>query len=330
MENQEDIAIWIHHNSGSFTVKSCYHEIIKPDELIQSQTFAKIWKGLIPHRVEVFLWLALHGRLNTKQKLVALNILPESEILCPLCKSFPEDTMHLFFQCAYSRSVWQWWWMLWNISWVWPSSIKLAFEQWFFPTRSNFFRKIWSAIFPTILWSIWKERNERIFNNVASPHSDICHLILLRLCWWLKAWKEPFPYSVDEVIRNPSCLRWSEVCTLPRRTLAKAQSASIKRKMPISKCLKWCVGSSSNILSQGLIMGGILINETAQIICAFSCPSPLTGSDEVSVLAVHRAIQISLSSNAFKNQIMEIEMDNITAKSGVHAHQEVQTTSISS
>ena len=32
---------------------------------------------------------------------------------------------------------------------------------------------------------------------------------LLRLSWWLNGWKDPFPYSYEDISKNPSCLLWS-------------------------------------------------------------------------------------------------------------------------
>ena len=311
-ENQEDRNIWIPHKSGSFSVKSCYLEIIKTDITLNRQVFSKIWKGAIPHRIEVFLWIAVRGRLNTRKKLVALKIIQEAEIFCPLCKDFPEDDMHLFFQCTYSREVWRWWWSIWNVSWVWPSSLGMALEQWSFPTKIKFFKKIWAAVFPIILWSLWKERNGRIFNNISSPSSEVCQLILLRLCWWSKVWEYPFPYSAEEVLRNPRCLRWSGSSPKPIKIPPRVSSTP-RQRVEDSGSLTWFIGASANPFNPGLSMGGILLNEAARTLCVFSCPSPLMDSSEVNVLAVHRAIQISINDKDFKHLPMNFEIEDKSA-----------------
>lgn len=280
--------VWKPNLSSTFTVKSLYMELSKSFGSCLGSSSQKIWKGLVPHRIEVFFWLALLERINTKKKLVHLKIIPREEINCPLCNSWPEEVSHLFLQCPVATELWAWWWEIWNIKWVWPSSLNLAFEQWSFPTSSKFFKKIWTASFLVIVWSLWKERNARVFNQKSCSLMEICNLILVRICWWLKAWKDPFPYSVDEVIRNPSCLNWNP--KVIRRLNTHPAPSALAR-------LKWVVSASSS--AHGGNIGGILLNTNMEILCLFSCPCPPMTTCAAEVLAIHRALQISMSNKEF-------------------------------
>lgn len=91
--------------------------------------------------------------------------------------------------------------------------------------ETKFFKKVWSAIFLVILWFIWKERNERVFKNKASSSKEVLNLILLRLGWWIKGWKEPFPYTPEEVVRASYCLRWNEVTLKKKKHLLSLKIA---------------------------------------------------------------------------------------------------------
>ena len=87
---KEDSMIWEPSRSGSYSVKSFYMEISKnlgsnSSSCIQ-QIIPKLWKNQVPYRIEVFFWLALQGKINTKKKLVLLKIIPMEETLAPSAK----------------------------------------------------------------------------------------------------------------------------------------------------------------------------------------------------------------------------------------------------
>lgn len=52
-----------------------------------------------------------------------------------------------------------------------------------------------------------RKRNAQIFNNSFCSLQQLHDLTLLRLCWWIKGWEDWFPYSSDEVLRHPQCLK---------------------------------------------------------------------------------------------------------------------------
>ena len=148
---EKDELIWIHHKTGTFSVKSFYEEFAKNSEAQLVLVAKKIWKNLIPHRIEIFLWLALLGKIATKSKLAHMNIIPPSKNLCPFCKSGPEDVAHLMIHCIFSQAIWAWWLGLWELNWVWPENLELAFSQWHFPGKNSFFKKLWIASFMVIV-----------------------------------------------------------------------------------------------------------------------------------------------------------------------------------
>lgn len=61
-----------------------------------------IWKGFIPPKFSFIVWLALWNRLQTRDNLPYLDV----EKVCPLCKSEPESSLHLFFNCRYTYAIW--------------------------------------------------------------------------------------------------------------------------------------------------------------------------------------------------------------------------------
>lgn len=141
----------------------------------------------------------------------------------------------------------------------------MAFAQWSFPCKKNkFFKKVWTASFQVIIWSLWKERSGRVFNQNSSSSPEVQNLAILQFCWWIKGWKESFPYSPKEVMRNPSCLLWSHVSPAH---LTQKPSQSI---LPALSCLKWVVEASFIFSRNRFVVGGALHNEKGELLCFFS------------------------------------------------------------
>lgn len=113
-----------------------------------------MWKGLVPHRIELFTWPALLGKLNTRAKPAHLGIIPSSESLCVLCDC-TESCNHLLIHCPFSRNLWRWWLELWSLGQAFPLELYEAFIQWSPPFKDVFFEKVWLASFSIIIWTTW-------------------------------------------------------------------------------------------------------------------------------------------------------------------------------
>lgn len=271
-----------------------------------------LWKGLVPFRIEIFSWFVLLGRLNTKSRLIRMNISQSLDPSCVLCiSSSMEDIDHLFMLCPFSLQIWHWWINIWDLAWVFPHTIKEAYEQWHPPIKGVFFKKIWHATFFIILWSLWKERNARIFEGRNSSFTQTQDLVLLRLSWWIKGWGDPFPYTSEDILRNPSCLAWktSTISVKPHLPL----NASTLWLPPPSRSLKWNVDASASPSLLCAAIGGVLRDHEGKFICMFSTPIPFMEINNAEVLAIRRALKMSLSSARIKDSHIIIESDSKNA-----------------
>lgn len=138
--------------------------------------------------------------------------------------------------------------------------------------------------------------------------SSLQDLILLRIGWWISAWSDPFPYSPTDIQRNPSCLFWSAP-QASKSVLPQPSSWS----PPISGRLKWNVDASFNPRLNRSSIGGVLRNHIGHFICLFSCSIPTMEINRAEVLAIHRAISISLAHDSFQSSLFEIESDSKNA-----------------
>lgn len=243
-----------------------------------------------------------------RSKLAALNIIPQEDNICILCLSHQEFPNHLLLHCDFSQMIWSWWLSLWGIKWVFPLTLIEAFEQWIIYGKNSFFKKAWVAIFSIIMWSIWKERNARIFCNKQCSVAEIQDMILLRLSWWIKGWSYPFPYSSEDILINPRCLLWAPVeSRVPCSTLNPNQSCDWSP--PPVGSLKWNVDASLVSSLSRFSIGGVLRDSNGVFKCVFSKPVPFIEINSAEVLAIFRASQIALAMDFFKNCNLIIESD---------------------
>jgi hypothetical protein len=63
----------------------------------------KIWKGKIPAKMKIFLWLMLNNAVLTKDNMVKRKWLGDPT--CYFC-DHNETLSHLFFQCSTTKAVW--------------------------------------------------------------------------------------------------------------------------------------------------------------------------------------------------------------------------------
>uniref|UniRef100_A0A7C8YM67 Reverse transcriptase zinc-binding domain-containing protein n=1 Tax=Opuntia streptacantha TaxID=393608 RepID=A0A7C8YM67_OPUST len=66
----------------------------------------KAWMNLAPPKVEFFMWLALLGKLNTKEVLWRKGILQEDQLHCPFCSAQMETMDHILMTCSVSWAIW--------------------------------------------------------------------------------------------------------------------------------------------------------------------------------------------------------------------------------
>lgn len=98
----EDSVQWTLHPSGSFTTKTAWEAIRVKVPIVPWHKV--IWCSHYVPRWAIIEWIALLGRLPTKDKLHAWGVISDDG--CDLCGLGQETHGHLFFSCAFSARVW--------------------------------------------------------------------------------------------------------------------------------------------------------------------------------------------------------------------------------
>lgn len=121
-----------------------------------------------PNKLKFLLWKCFHDRLPTRSFLhhIGINIDP----ICSFCKIHRETSKHIFLECM---AVKQLWFLLgidtgsWNNANSWLTSIRDQNVT----LKSGIIS--WKDMFPFVIWTIWINRNNNLYNNFTQfrpPH----------------------------------------------------------------------------------------------------------------------------------------------------------------
>ena len=80
--------------------------------------------------MELLIWFVILGKLNTKDRILRLNIISNLDIECVLCKEHEESIEHLFFTSKYAWEMSSSCLRKWQVDWVMPKDPRSAFESW--------------------------------------------------------------------------------------------------------------------------------------------------------------------------------------------------------
>ncbi|XP_077232559.1 uncharacterized protein LOC143869884 [Tasmannia lanceolata] len=175
-DTASNLPIWKPNSNGLFTAKSGWE--VTRQKFVKPGWASRIWFSCHIPRHALVSWKALKNGLSTTDNLPFLD--PSVNRSCILCNFGLESVTHLFFQCNYSK-------------WIWniilgklghrrnPNPDLLQEELWL----ANNFKgagqtsKLAYIAFEAAIYIIWIERNNRVFHKISLPNSTLLSEILI-------------------------------------------------------------------------------------------------------------------------------------------------------
>ncbi|XP_020272687.1 uncharacterized protein LOC109847864 [Asparagus officinalis] len=150
--------------SSKLKISALYHALLPiTPKVVWRET---VWEGISFPKHSFVLWLAILDRLLTQDKLLNRGVINRN--CCILCSvNATESRNHLFFACCFSSEVWNGImdWLRFN----WRSCAWNLLLDWYnIRLRGSVFKnKIKRMALAATVYSIWMERNVRIFTQVC-------------------------------------------------------------------------------------------------------------------------------------------------------------------
>ncbi|XP_028090713.1 uncharacterized protein LOC114290913 [Camellia sinensis] len=202
-ENMADALHWKADPSGYFTVSSAYKwcdnslgTVFKVSDLL--------WNNVSSPRAQFFGWLAWKGRLKTSSFLQRIRVLSdEANVSCIFCNEEVESVNHVLLLCPFVWKVWSHMLKWWGLQWAQPNTVNCLLDWWAGTKPKKQERVFWKAMPLAVLWSIWKLRNDCIFNDIHPNFEELCEVIKVRVAMWSKdAGSFCSGYSVIDIVNN--------------------------------------------------------------------------------------------------------------------------------
>nr|GEV78745.1 hypothetical protein [Tanacetum cinerariifolium] len=196
MHNTLDIMEWRTHDGSvkSFSVATVWQCIRLRDEEVKwcdVVWFAKCIPWLAFH-----LWLVVKRCLKTQYMLRYWDVHDNLPVLfCPLCESQPDSHEHLFFECIFSRQVWDCLKVFAGLPYA-TASISAIVDLLVPISKRRYTRSVIAKLVVVPLtYFIWQERNWRLFKKQKRTYKQVIDCI--KSAVWLKLLSCCFKKSKD-------------------------------------------------------------------------------------------------------------------------------------
>ncbi|GAU46085.1 hypothetical protein TSUD_239720 [Trifolium subterraneum] len=158
----------------------------------------------IPLKVNLFMWRLFLNRLPTKDNLHRRGVLDASGLLCATSCGQEETLDHLFFQCNMYGRIWPLisGWL--GFEAVFPGSVDLHSTHFSgLGGASKSCNVLLISIWAAVLFTIWKDRNNRIFKNSHATIEALAEQVKFHTFWWLKSSFILFDFDYSVWRANP-------------------------------------------------------------------------------------------------------------------------------
>jgi mannosylglycoprotein endo-beta-mannosidase len=164
-DTRPDHIIWKGSATGDYTPRSTYEMLCKGSTSWSMSS--PVWKSFAPVKCKIFIWLALKYRLWTSDRR-ARHGLQEHTDPCYTCLQEEDTVDHILTQCPYTRQVWFEVLRSAGLN-IQEPDLEANLERWWTEARKRvrkLDRKRFDSMIIITAWTLWKQRNSRVFGNV--------------------------------------------------------------------------------------------------------------------------------------------------------------------
>jgi len=204
LPNVSDTWQWQLDPVGGYSVRSGYEVLAYQEHHVLDAAQNLIWHPQVPLKVSILAWHLLRDWLPTKINLLNRGIITVADISCVTGCGHVESVDHLFLHSNFFGDIWcqvRLWLGFSGVDYHIIGDHFLHFTYYLggLKTRHSFLKLIWLLC----VWLIWKERNNRIFNNITTPIEELVKKVKFHSYLWLCANNAAFVYDCQQWRSNP-------------------------------------------------------------------------------------------------------------------------------
>ncbi|CAN1262715.1 Putative ribonuclease H protein At1g65750 [Linum perenne] len=169
-----DEQIWNYSKDGTYTVRSAYRwccdRVDAGEDLRVEGQWRLVWELEVPPKMKHFVWKILRGILPTREALRRRGTIMPNE--CGCCSTEEENIVH-FFECSVASKCWEEFGLLSLVRGAMANHANVT-EALFHLIQPQY--KSHHRLIVGTMWSLWRERNERVWNQYSKPENVIVKL----------------------------------------------------------------------------------------------------------------------------------------------------------
>lgn len=279
--DQEDNCLWPHSESGMVMFSSAFSFI--SGTLDADLSLAWIWDIKSMEKIKLFMWKISKNGLMVNAERKRRDLMEIAT--CPVCNVDDESLDHLFRHYRMAENCW-------NLVSTPPnflSSFHLPLDLWMKEACST---KVpidsgiqWNALFPLILWNLWKGRNDSVFNDKAVTPHEILHYSIRES----KEYAQLLLSRKDSLMASQQWVRWSPL------------EADII-KINFDGAMKACYHLAS--------AGGLLRNHNGDWVVGYTCNIGIANNFSAELWGLREGLLIA-KNQGFTKIIAETDSDSL-------------------
>ena len=119
---------------------------------------------------------------------------------CVCCKKSSEEVAHLFLGCCLAQKLWIKLLNEFGIQWIFPQSVSLMMVSKVGGRKGRSY--LWRTAVLAIMWVIWLERNNRIFEGIEASVEDLWEKVRFWTAIWVYKTKSFEQFSFLDLNRD--------------------------------------------------------------------------------------------------------------------------------
>ncbi|KAF5202092.1 Ribonuclease h-like superfamily protein [Thalictrum thalictroides] len=274
-----DRIIWTPSKDGKYSAKTAYTVLSEAKPRVKWHGL--VWSKLVIPKHAFNTWQLLSGCLPTQDRLVNRKILNVSS--CIFCNNCRENSKHLFFECSYTREVWNHVRVLLdlqvdnrNTNRLWMSIFRLC-------GRQTSEAKIYSVMVCATVNYIWGERNARRFQGKSQTAVNLKIRLVKELRRYLQLQIRDIPDTsvIKALVGRLGIITNFRTNTFIPCTWTRPLQGTIK------------INCDGAVKADGSGFGGLLRDSEGQVVCAYSGRGFSSSVYQQELNAVHKGIQLA-------------------------------------
>lgn len=241
----------------------------------------KIWKGVAPFKVSFWVGDMFKEDLDDRQLRVRQILIVNA---CPLSMVDEETMNHLLLRCRFAYQIWCHFFQLLGMVFCLSKAWSGLFNEEVLLVGSSFKRTLWATTVLSIVWSMWLEKNSRIFSGNEFSVRHLIVVIKNRVAWWLVRSGEFRGITISNICRG-----WESVDHFFLHSVSLRSDAWSPPEMVLLK-----LNFDGSCVHELVLAGdrGIIRNGSGGTLLSFAEPLPNGSVLDVELYALWRVVMV--------------------------------------